>query len=80
MFRPLYRRGQGCHDGVVIVCHCMVVRDHEIRSEVRLGADTVELVSERCGASTRCGNCETAVAEVVIDETARADGAVTARH
>lgn len=72
--------GQGCHDGGVIVCHCMVVRDHEIRSEVRCGADSVELVSKRCGAASRCGSCEDAVAEAIRDEVARADEAVTARH
>ena len=70
----------------VIVCHCVVVRDHEIRTEVRLGADTVESVGARCGAGTRCGGCHEAVAETIIDEVTRGrslttDGAgVTARH
>ena len=64
----------------VIVCHCVVVRDHEIRTEVRLGADTVEAVGARCGAGTVCGGCHEAVAETIIDEVTRADGAIAARH
>lgn len=70
----------------VIVCHCVVVRDHEIRTEVRLGADTVESVGARCGAGTVCGGCHEAVAETIIDEVTRGrslatDGATTtARH
>ncbi|MDE0804493.1 MAG: (2Fe-2S)-binding protein [Acidimicrobiales bacterium] len=70
----------------VIVCHCVVVRDHEIRTEVRLGADTVEAVGARCGAGTVCGGCREAVAETIIDEVTRGrsladDGvAATARH
>ena len=70
----------------VIVCHCVVVRDHEIRTEVRLGADTVESVGTRCGAGTVCGGCREAVAETIIDEVTRgrtlsADGAAAAaRH
>ncbi len=60
----------------VIVCHCVVVRDHEIRTEVRLGADTVEAVGARCGAGTVCGGCHEAVAETIIDEVTRADTAL----
>lgn len=64
----------------VIVCHCAVVRDHEIRTEVRLGADTVEAVGARCGAGTVCGGCHEAVAETIIDEVTRASSSLPARH
>jgi bacterioferritin-associated ferredoxin len=65
---------------LVIVCHCVVVRDHEIRTEVRLGADTVEAVGARCGAGTVCHGCHEAVAETIIDEVTRAERAAPARH
>ena len=64
----------------MIVCHCSVVRAEEIRTEVRLGAHTVELVGERCGAGVVCGSCEVAVAELILDEVARADAGDLARH
>ena len=64
----------------VIVCHCVVVRDHEIRSEVRLGADTIEAVGARCGAGTVCGGCHEAVAETIIDEVTRAETALPTTH
>lgn len=60
----------------MIVCACNVVRDDEIRSEVRLGAASVAEVALRCRAGTRCGNCRPAVAEIVVDEISRADSAV----
>lgn len=63
----------------MIVCHCQRVRDDEIRSEVRLGAETVELVAARCGATTRCGGCRPAVEALVADELIRSRAAQPAR-
>jgi len=64
----------------VIVCHCHAVRAEEIRSEVRLGAESVELVGVRCAAATRCGGCRPAVEAVIADELARSCDAAVARH
>lgn len=64
----------------MIVCHCRAVRAEEIRTEVRLGAETVEVVGARCGAGTKCGGCIPAVAAVIADELLRADVAVPARN
>lgn len=64
----------------MIVCHCRTVRAEEIRSEVRLGAETVEVVSARCGAGSRCGGCIPAVEAVIVDEAVRMRSAVPARH
>jgi bacterioferritin-associated ferredoxin len=43
----------------MIVCHCQVVSDREIRAEIEAGAGTVGDVARRCGAATgpRCGAC-----------------------
>jgi len=64
----------------VIVCHCHAVRAEEIRSEVRLGAETVELVGLRCAAGTRCGGCRGGIEAVIADELARTRDAAGARH
>lgn len=64
----------------MIVCHCKAVRDDDIRTEVRLGAETVELVAARCGATTRCGSCRPVVEAIVADELLRAEAALPARH
>lgn len=64
----------------MIVCHCNAVRAEEIRTEVRLGAETVEVVAARCGAGTRCGGCIPAVEAVILDEVARMRTAEPARH
>ena len=64
----------------MIVCHCRAVRAEEIRSEVRLGAETVELVADRCGAATRCGGCVPAVESLIADEVLREHTSAPARH
>ena len=64
----------------MIVCHCRTVRAEEIRSEVRLGAETVEVVAMRCGAATRCGGCVPAVESLIADELLRASTSAVARH
>lgn len=56
----------------MIVCSCNVVRADDIRSEVRLGATSVDLVAERSRAGTRCGGCIRAVECLVADELERA--------
>ena len=64
----------------MIVCHCKVIRDDDIRTEVRLGADVVAVVAARCGATTRCGSCRPVVEAIVNDELLRSLTAVPARH
>lgn len=59
----------------MIVCHCHAVRADDIRTEVRLGAETVDLVSMRCRASTRCGGCRPTVEAIVNDELVRCGAA-----
>ncbi|MEO5838873.1 MAG: (2Fe-2S)-binding protein [Acidimicrobiales bacterium] len=39
------------------VCLCRAVSNTTIEAAIRAGANTVELVSEQCGASSQCGKC-----------------------
>ena len=41
----------------MIVCHCQVVSDRVIRTEVDCGALSVDDIADRCGAGSRCGSC-----------------------
>lgn len=66
----------------MIVCHCNVVRDDDIRAEVRMGADSVAEVAACSGAGTDCGGCLDRVAALVRSEQDRERRAVgaAARH
>lgn len=41
----------------MIVCHCLVLNDHDIWSVVDQGAVTVEDVVRTCGAGRKCAGC-----------------------
>lgn len=45
----------------MIVCHCNVVNDREIRRAIETGAETVVEVTRACGAGGRCGSCTPAI-------------------
>ncbi len=52
----------------MFVCHCIGVREGEIRRAVRAGASTLRQVARACGAGTGCGGCSPLVAEIVASE------------
>jgi bacterioferritin-associated ferredoxin len=41
----------------VIICHCNVVSDRVVRTEIAKGADTADQVADACGAGAHCGSC-----------------------
>ncbi|WP_106817524.1 (2Fe-2S)-binding protein [Janibacter massiliensis] len=45
----------------MIVCHCRVVNDQQIRAAVDAGADSLAEVCQRTGAGSECGGCVFAV-------------------
>ena len=55
----------------MVVCHCEVVSDADLRAVIAAGAGDVDEVTARCGAAGRCGGCVPAV-EDLLEEAALA--------
>jgi len=51
----------------MIICHCNVVCESEIRAAVRRGAQSRSAVARACGAGTDCGGCRDAVDEIIVE-------------
>jgi bacterioferritin-associated ferredoxin len=66
----------------VVVCHCEVVTDTDLRAVVASGAGDVDAVTERCGAAGRCGGCLPAVEDLIAEAVlaTRDTAAVRARQ
>lgn len=64
----------------MIVCHCEVVSDREIRSAIACGATSECSIASACGAGMRCGGCLPAVRDLLderglpVDELLDAQG------
>lgn len=58
----------------MVVCHCVVVSDREVRAQVLAGALDADDIAARCGAGTRCGGC------VPVVEALLAEQAVSVRR
>ena len=51
----------------MILCSCRRVNDRTVRAVIEDGARTIEEVSERCLATSRCGGCTPAVQEILAE-------------
>ena len=56
----------------MIVCHCHVVSDREIRRAVRAGATSVGDVARQCRAASGCGGCAETVEEILSESEGEA--------
>jgi bacterioferritin-associated ferredoxin len=52
------------------VCICARVRECELRSAIRLGAQSEETVGRACGAGTSCGTCLDVICDLIDEESA----------
>lgn len=52
----------------MVVCHCNVVSDRQIRAEIAAGALDADDIAARCEAGNRCGGC-VPVVEAILAET-----------
>jgi bacterioferritin-associated ferredoxin len=50
----------------VYVCLCRAVSNTTIEAAIRAGAQTVETISERCGAASECGKCRHTIEVMLI--------------
>jgi bacterioferritin-associated ferredoxin len=41
----------------MVVCSCRAVTDRAVRAAIAAGATTVEAVTDRCAAASKCGGC-----------------------
>lgn len=55
----------------MIVCHCEVVSDRDVRAHIDAGAHDLDQLTDGCGAAGRCGGCIPAI-EDLLAEAARA--------
>jgi bacterioferritin-associated ferredoxin len=60
----------------LIVCHCRLATDREIRRAVREGATSLHEVGASCGAASGCGGCAEAVLDIIAAELGTAPRAV----
>jgi len=49
----------------LLICHCSLVTDREIRDSIRAGADSLDAVAAACGAGACCGGCEPMVERLI---------------
>ena len=52
------------------VCICARVRECELRTAIRQGADTEDSVGDACGAGTGCGSCLDRICDMIDEESA----------
>lgn len=51
----------------MVVCHCSIVTDREIREQVRAGALSADDIAARCDAGARCGGCRPVVEALLAE-------------
>lgn len=63
----------------MIVCHCAVVSDREVRDAIRAGATDVCALAEACGTARACGGCLPAIRQELCAHGLPADDTIDAR-
>lgn len=63
----------------MILCHCAVVSDHQVRAAIHAGATDVCAIAEACGTSRTCGGCLPAIRGELAAHGLPADDGLDAR-
>lgn len=61
----------------MIVCHCRVVSDRQVKAAIDHGAEHVDDITHACGAGSDCGGCHQRLANLL--RQARAEQPVLLR-
>lgn len=64
----------------MLICHCRIVSDREIREAIASGAADVCAVAEICSAGSRCGGCRPAIRRLLTEQQDSADAPRTVAH
>ncbi len=64
----------------MILCHCEVVTDGEVRDAIATGASSLCAIAERCSVGRRCGGCLPAVRTHLADHGLPTDEHLTPRE
>jgi bacterioferritin-associated ferredoxin len=51
----------------MVVCHCEVVSDRDVRDAIAGGAADLDSITDRCGAAGHCGGCVPAVEDLLAE-------------
>lgn len=51
----------------MVVCHCEVVSDRDVRAAIADGAADIDQVAARCGAAANCEGCVPAVEDLLAE-------------
>jgi bacterioferritin-associated ferredoxin len=62
----------------MVVCSCRAVNDRTIRAAIADGARTVDEVSARCAAASRCGGCWPELERLVAEHVPARDAPAAA--
>ena len=57
----------------MIVCHCRVVSDRDVRAAIEQGAGDLCGVAAACGAGSRCGGCLPELRRMLADRGCAGD-------
>lgn len=63
----------------MIVCHCNVVSDRDIRAAIDAGANEPCALASICGAASECGGCLPAIRRMLDENGHVVDTRVTVR-
>ena len=62
----------------MVICSCRAVTDRAVLAAIADGATTVEAVTDRCAAASRCGGCWPELERLLGEHTTRRDFEVAA--
>jgi len=64
----------------MLICHCCLIKDSQIKESVENGARTIQDIRKACKACLHCMGCTPAILEIIqetllkLSETEKGDG------